>query len=807
MDRYCDGSARKQFFGFGWEFHYGDMGYDEAARTDDGFREVQLPHDWLMDYEASEKDEKSGSMNWKYGVGIYRKRFLIDEKASGRDIRLLFDGVYQDSTVYVNGHEAGHNFYGYIPFEYDITPFIRPGEENTVVVRVNNADQPNTRWYSGSGITRDVWIMDLADEHVAYNGSYIVTDSIDNGFAALTASFEIEKSFEGTSDCRITQTIIDPDGREILRLNDDISLCGPGCVQLTKHFSLRGAMLWSVDESYLYRCVTRVIAGGEKVDEYETVFGIRTIRFDAMKGFLLNGKSVKIHGMAIHNDAGQLGAAVPIKVWERRFRKLKAMGCNGIRTAHNPADPMILDLMDRMGIVCMDEFFDEWTICKWSKSRGNPDVPPRGYAEHFAEDHVRDCETIIRRDRNHPCVVLWSVGNECEEVYTVDGYEVMAELRDICHRMDPTRPVTEGTNLLAHNSKYTYEKFMEQEDVKGCNWFNIWLDRAELFYEPDKIAHPDWPILITETGVLHGGRGRYDIVQRRGKGGPFARPYYSAPVEAGKHERQVLTKDYISGVFYWTGVAYMGESPYPNRGGEGSPVDLAGFVNDCWYFYKSLWKRDEPVVHILPHWNLDIEEGTVIPVVCYTSCASAELFVNGKSYGEKAYLYPAFGIDEWPKFDRTKPFANTDDLFLTWDVPYVKGEITVLGYDREGREIARHEVRTVGEAAAIQAKSDTGVLKADGRDVAQIEISLLDEKGDLAVLSDNELTIKVTGGGRLLAADNGCGKDHTMGRSEKHRAYYGLLLAVIQADRSGEDIEAEITSPGLKGTKVTIKCE
>lgn len=808
MELHLVKQERHEFFGFGWTFHYGDLDIHEAEQGEKDFSPVTLPHDWLMDYEANGPDEKSGSMNWKYGVGIYRKEFIIDKSNKNRIISLLFDGVYQDATVYLNGEKLGNNYYGYIPFEFDITNKVNIGEVNTLLVRVDNSAQPNTRWYSGSGITRDVWISSLPPIHVASNGTYIVTDSLENNIASLSITTEISNSAAADSEIEIKNKIYSPDGLLIASMSEKMTIgAGLNNALIKQNLSIRNALLWSPEHPCMHQMITEIIVDGIIEDQYVTPFGIRTLYFDADKGLLINKEHIKIHGMAIHNEAGQLGAAVPIKVWKRRFEKLKGMGCNAIRTAHNPADPLILYLMDTMGLLCMDEFFDEWTICKWSKSRGTKEVPPRGYAEHFDRLHIKDSETIIRRDRNHPCVILWSVGNECEEVNTVDGWEVMKELRDICHRMDPTRPVTEGTNMLAHNSKYTYEKFMEYQDVRGFNWVNIWNDRAELFYEPDKIRHPAAPMVITETGGIPGSRGNYPLPQRRtGPTGPFrSSPYYAWPVEASKHMRFIETRDYISGVFYWTGVDYMGESPYPFRSGEISPVDLAGFIRDNWYFYRSLWMRNEPTVHLLPHWNMDVEKGKIIPVICYTSCPSVELFLNGKSYGEKAYLYPDVGIDEWPNFDLTKPHANTDDLFLSWDVPFEEGELIAIGYDREGHEIARHEVRTFKEAKEINLKCDSACIKADGRDIAQLEISLTDEDGNLVMTAENELVVKVTGSGHLLVLENGNSTDHTMGKCETRKVHYGLLLAVIQSNRDeAGTIYVEVEGNGFKPRTLEI---
>lgn len=802
-----EGNERDELFSPDWQFHFGDLSLERISRGEGDWRTVDLPHDWCMDYLAEGQDPLTKAMDWRFGVGMYKKEFLLADRFKDMTITLHFEGAYEDSSVWLNGKSLGNHYYGYTPFEYDITSFVEFGKPNLVVVRVDNSEQPNSRWYSGSGITRDVWLRVTDKVHVASFGTYITTDSIDNGTAQLTIRTEIDN--DGSEDARIqlVTKVCDHKGKLWAQVKDEI-LIGAACkgVTLKQNVAIKDPFLWSADAPYLYDIIISIEKNGVAADTYTTPFGIRTIRFDADHGFFINSVHQKINGMAIHNDAGALGAAVPVKVWERRLKRLKECGVNGIRTAHNPCDPQLMDLMDRMGFYVMDEFFDEWTHVKSSKARCLPDIVSHGYAERFDKLHVTDAEIIMRRDRNHPCVVTWSAGNEVEEVYDVNGFEIMREFREICHRVDPTRPVTQGTNMLSKNSQYTYEPFLAEQDLKGLNWINLWMDRAELFHEPDKIKHPDWPMLVTETGVLHGSRGNYPIIPRRSNGqqSHWNRSYYSVPVEVAKYIRFIETRDYISGVYYWTGVDYMGESMYPKRGSDGALVDMAGFISDSYYFFKSIWLRNEPTVHIYPHWNMDVEPGTVIPVICYTSCATVELFVNGKSYGEKAYLYPAKGIDFWPNFDLTKPQANTDDLFLSWDVPYNPGVIEAVGYDRQGNEIARHTIKTVGSAVAIKAQADTIKLKAGRRDLAHIEISLLDQDGNLSILSNAELMVTVSGAGKLLAMDNGNPSDHTLAKSIKRQAHYGLLCAYIQAADQPGELRVSVQGNGLQKAELCI---
>jgi beta-galactosidase len=807
MVRKYEGNEREQLFSLDWQFHFGDLTPEMISRGEGDWSPVDLPHDWCMDYPAAEEDPLTRAMNWRFGVGMYKKEFILGDKVNGKSITLHFEGAYQDSSVWLNGHFLGNHFYGYTPFEYDITPYIKFGEPNLVIVRVDNSEQPNSRWYSGSGITRDVWLRVTDKVHVASFGTYITTDSIDNGAAELTIRTEIDNDGSEDAQVQLITRVCDQEGKLWAQVEDEIKI-GAACkgVTIKQNVTIKDPILWSAGNPYLYDVFSIVVNNGTVVDTYKTPIGIRTIKFDPERGFIINNVREKINGMAIHHDAGALGAAVPVKVWERRLRKLKECGVNGIRTAHNPCDPQLMDLMDRMGFYVMDEFFDEWTHVKDSKARSQPGIVSHGYAERFDKLYAADAESIMRRDRNHPCVVIWSVGNEVEEVYDVNGYEIMRKLRELCHRIDPTRPVTQGTNMLAKNSEYTYEAFLAEQDLKGFNWINLWKDRAELFHEPDKIKHPDWSMLVTETGVLNGSRGGYQVIPRRSgeQRNHWRRPYYSIPVEASKYIRFIETRDYIAGAYYWTGVSYMGEAMYPRRGSDGAIVDLSGFITDAFYFYKSIWKRNEPIVHILPHWNMDVEPGTIIPVLCYTSCATAELFLNGKSYGEKAYLYPAKGIDYWPNFDLTKPYANTDDLFLAWDVPYEPGVIEAVGYDREGNEIARHTIRTVGKPVKICAQADTKTLKADRRDLAHIEISLLDGDGNLSILAKEELTVTVTGAGRLKAMDNGNPLDHTLGSSSKRCTHYGLLCAYVQAADYPGKLNITIEGKGLEKAELTI---
>lgn len=814
MKPYLSGKEPRctECFDFDWYFYHGEKEVEPGECDVSLFRKVQLPHDWSLDYPFSQRAPSCGSGGYvETGIGWYRKIFRISEDAlqSGEDISgdgnrggkifLRFDGAYMLVNVWLNGIWLGRHVYGYTPFEWEITGILnRPGQDNVLDVRVDNSAQPNSRWYSGSGITRDVWVYRVQSNHIMPYGVWVQQPVVSEEKAKLRIETRISLQ-PHVEDARVETTVFPP--------RDDSSVAGSHSVKLSEaavcqELEIEAPMLWSPETPNLYTVATKLYLGDVLVDEVYTRTGIRSAAFHKEKGFLLNGRPYKINGVCLHHDGGCAGAAVPIEVWERRLGKLKEMGANAVRMAHNPPDAALLHLCDKEGFLVMDEAFDEWSILK-GKEFGSNTHESRGYSEWFDECHEEDLRAMLLRDRNHPSIVIWSIGNEVPEQQSENGAQIARHLIDICREYDKERAITQANDQICSEPYPAKEDFLQELDVVGYNYVGRWRMRAETFYDEDKRAYPDWCMIGTENNGTGGVRGEYPL-QTPEEAGWWKLPYYSVPVGIGKLLRYTMSHDYVAGDFMWTGVDYLGEAHWPERSSSAGALDTCGFEKDGFYLYQSIWKREKPMVHLFPHWNLDIEEGTIIPVLCYTSCDSVELLLNGKSYGRKAYAYPAYGMTkEYGHFDKPLLFANTGDLFLSWDVPYEPGHIEAIGYCN-GKEAARHSIRTANAPARLHTSCYQDRLAADGRSVAQIEVTVYDADGNFCPQADSEITFTVEGRGRLIGVDNGNSASHESMRAGHIHAFHGKALALIRSDGEKGECLIKITSPGLMESIVKI---
>ena len=813
---------QKETFNLNWFFYLGEEEKTPGDKDTAGYRPVKLPHDWSLEYPFDEAARSCGSGGYvRTGTGWYKKIFRVNPDAvkDGRAV-LHFEGAYMLAQVWLNGQSLGRHVYGYTPFEWDITDLLKTdGSENVVDVKVDNSAQPNSRWYSGSGITRNVWICGMKDIHVAPYGVWIRQPEVSEEQAQIHMETRVcvnhrnRASYEGTApeendEITVETGIYAPDGSLCMQERTAQSQqIGAGVREellFCQDFLLESPVLWDTENPALYKAVTKIYKDGLLLDEVCTVTGFRNVRFDSTQGFLLNGVRVKLNGVCVHHDGGCAGAAVHPQIWERRLEKLKAMGVNAVRMSHNPPDPALLDLCDRMGLMVMDEAFDEWRIMK-GKELGSNTHESRGYSEWFDSCHEEDMRLMLLRDRNHPSIIIWSIGNEVPDQTVPEGYLTARHLKSICRELDPERLVTQANDQICAEPRAAAEEFLNELDVVGYNYVDRWRTRAETLYDDDKRTHPDWCVIGTENGSLGGVRGEY-LLDMKEKAGWWKMPYYSAPVKIGKLLHFTMTHDYVAGDFMWTGVDYLGEAHWPARSSSAGVLDTCGFEKDSYYFYQSIWKRPEPMAHLLPHWNPEVEEGTIIPVLGYTSCESAELFLNGKSYGRKAYAYPAYGMTErYGHFDKAPVPVNTDDLFLSWDVPYIPGYIELVGY-MDGREAVRHTVRTAGEPAAVKLNCYRSEMKGDGLDIAQIEAEILDEHGILCVQADTKLTFTVQGPGYAAAVDNGNPEGMESLRGSCIYAFHGRAYVIIQSDetKNGDTCTVCLEAEGLPGAAVTV---
>ena len=780
-------ARQMQSFDRDWKFQFGDVPGAERPEWDDAhWRLLDVPHDWSIEGVSAGPDSEgpfdrkspggtgAGALNG--GIGWYRKSFTLPADAQGQRVFVQFDGVYMDSEVWLNGISLGRHPYGYTSFQYDLTPHVKFGATNILAVRVN-VQQPCSRWYSGAGIYRHVRLVLTDPLHIAPWGVYVTTPEVSASEAKVRVRTSIGNT--GATDTTVTlSTTLTAPAPSIMPPREDQAthvVPAGGTYEFDQLLKVDNVQRWSVERPALYQAHSVIRAGGQRKDAGATFFGIRTITFTPEDGFLLNGKRVQIHGVCNHHDLGPLGAAVNRRAIERQLEILKGMGCNAIRTSHNPPAPELLDACDRLGFLVMDEAFDEWII---PKSRMK-----FGYGRFFNEWSERDLVSMLHRDRNHPSVILWSIGNEIKEQAAANGGAMAQRLADICHREDPTRPVTSGCNKVGSAVANGFAKAL---DVLGLNYFT-----NEYQAQRGKV------LVAAETSSALSSRGEYGL-ERKADGQVEIRtqsknqcasydldcPGWGLPAEASL--LALKNAPWVTGEFVWTGFDYFGEpTPFgwPSRSSYFGIMDLCGFPKDRYYLYQSQW-TDQPMVHVLPHWDWPGFEGQAIPVWAYSNGESVELFLNGQSLGAQ---------------DRTKQ----QGLHWEWQVPYVPGELKIVAR-REGRVVAEKVVRTAGPPAKLMALVDRPTIQADGDDVAFVEVRVVDRDGNVCPNARSKISIRLQGPGTVAGMDNGDPTCHEPIKATAHTAFHGLCLAVIRAGHEPGAIRLTAAAAGLTSADATI---
>ena len=832
---------RRQDFTADWTFHLGD---DSAASRPDyddtAWRILHLPHDWAIEGEFS-KDNPSGTGGGALpgGIGWYRKTFTVDKADEGKRLYIDFDGVYMNSEVFINGHSLGLRPYGYVSFSYDLTPHIKWGGKNVVAVRVDNAEQPNSRWYSGCGIYRNVWLTKLNPVHIAQWGTFITAEDVSKNSARLNIRTKIQydvaaqlqdsvKQADGTyvvfdseivplADVVLQSRLMDAEGHVVGEVASELQVI-PACPnEVEQEIVVKNPNLWSVNTPYIYKVHSILIdkTTGKVLDNYCTNTGIRTFRFDAQKGFILNGERLKINGVCMHHDLGCLGAAVNIRAIERQLEILQEMGCNGIRCSHNPPSPELLDLCDRMGFIVMDETFDMWRKRKTAHD----------YSRYFNEWHERDLTDLILRDRNHPSVFIWSIGNEVLEQWSDAKADTLTleqanlilnfghdqsmlakegemsvnslltkKLADMVKALDSTRPVTAGCNEPNPNNHLFRSGAL---DLIGFNYHDDWFAGV-----PEKF--PGKPFIVAESVSALMTRGYYRMPSDETVICPerWDKPYFDDSFSCSSYDnchvpwgnshegtmRHVKNNDFISGQYVWTGFDYLGEpTPYgwPARSSYFGIVDLAGFPKDVYYLYQSEWHPEKKVLHLFPHWNW--APGQDIDMWAYYNNADeVELFVNGESQGV-----------------RTK---GKDDFHVVWRVKYEPGVVKVVSR-KDGKAVLEKEIHTAGEPAQIRLTADRNEIKSDGRDLSFVTVEVLDKDGNLCPNADNQIMFDVQGAGFIAGVDNGSPVSMEKFKADHRKAFYGKCLVVVQSDGKSGGIKLTATSEGLKTAVTAIKAK
>ncbi|MBN2611045.1 MAG: DUF4982 domain-containing protein [Bacteroidales bacterium] len=787
-------------FDANWKFAPGD--FPNASKnefSDANWRMLDVPHDWSIELENDKDAPGGGSIGFfPTGTGWYRKTFDVLKYNPDKKYSIEFDGIYMNSEVWINGTYLGKRPYGYSSFSYDLTGLLK-SKGNLVAVRVDNSKQPNSRWYTGSGIYRHVRLVETDKLHFKKWRVFYYTKSIENEKAAIHLEAKVaNENNQAIQDVTIRQSILDQEGNELAFGLTQVTVNAKSSFKAEHEIEIASPLLWSVESPNLYTLKSAILVDGKETDCVFTNLGIRTIAYDIDKGFLLNGQQVKMKGVNLHHDGGPVGAAVPERVWERRLEILKEGGCNAIRTAHNPMAPEFYDLCDKLGFLVMDEAFDEWMHGKREYS----------YKLYFKDWYEQDLKAMVYRDRNHPSVVMWSVGNEVPDQSSKGGPEIARKLINICKEADPTRLVTAGNDrIVADDNPATEEYLAEFEDeIVGYNYPDRWHERRELNYHQDKQKHPDRRVVATESGGMGGIRGSYYMGDNPDK--IQAGYTHGRIIDVEQRWKFTLLYDYVIGDFMWTGIDYYGESwRWPSRGASSGYLDNCGFPKDGYYFFKSIW-TEKPTLHLLPHWNLSAgqaglkgREGQVVPVLCFTNCDTVELFLNGKSYGEKYLEFPRKGNTEsWNKPEDGKVYTTTGDLHLSWDVVYEPGELVAKG-KKDGKEYIYRRV-TAGEPFQIRLSADRDQIKANPSDVAHITVEVLDKDGNIVPTADNLIEFEVEGA-EIIGVENGNMRDLSSPKAKERKAFNGLCLAIVQAKKPGK-ITVKAVSEGLKSTVVNI---
>jgi len=753
-------------FDFNWKFLKADA--NDAHKidyNDANWLPVNLPHDWSI--EGPFAKENAGGKSGGYvplGIGWYRKHFSVNPDHKARKAFIQFDGIYKNSDVWINGHHLGKRWCGYIGFQYDLTEHINWDSPNLIAVRVDNSKQ-TCRWYSGSGIYRHVWLT-IADKlHVAHWGAYVTTPEVSADSAAVNIKTAVQNEYTVSKRTDLRTVILDRRGRRVAEARSNHALEPGEQFEFSQNFVVNRPILWSADSPNLYHAHTLVFDNQKLVDKYVTPFGVRRITWDSNKGLFVNDKPVLLKGVCIHHDLGSLGAAFGDRAMERRLEILKDAGCNAIRTSHNPPAPGLLDMCDRMGFLVIDEAFDKW-----------------GGANHptWSEDWKTDLTSMLRRDRNHPSIILWSVGNEVRQQRSGDndGPEMLKMLVDFVHQTEPTRKVTCGA-FPQYNPA-----FVKEMDIAALNYQEQWFDEY-------RSEDPNIIILSSESYVYYRGKGDTH------KAFHPVNPWLDA-----------LNNDFVVGTFYWTGIDYLGEAVagWPFHGWNCSLIDTCGFRKPVSYLHQSLWS-DQPMVHIavmddsldvptptkshwdwpkmVSHWTLPHLEAKDVKVVTFTNCQTVELFVNDKSHG-------------------TKSLADFEDRMMTWKIPYEPGIIKAIAKG-PGRILRVQELQTAGKPARILLIPDRDAIRADGQDLCHVEVVVIDANGILVPHASNLINFHLTGPAKIVGVDNGDLTSEESYKTPKRKAYYGKCLVILQSTGKLGRILLTAKSPGLATDGFTIK--
>ncbi len=768
-------------FDAAWKFHLGDVtGAQATTFNDTSWTALNVPHDWSIS-QPFEQNSPAGSGGGYLGggVGWYRKTFTLPSSSSGQRVIVQFDGTYMDSTVYMNGTQICARPYGFISYECDFTSSAKSGGSNVLAVRLNN-QQPSSRWYSGSGIFRHTWLKTVNSVRVAYTGTQVSTPQVSATSATVNLSVTLQNDGSSAQSATVASSILDSTGTQVTTGSSMPTMIGsatngtPGTATVTQTMTVSNPKIWSLTSPTLYSVVTAVAVGGAVIDTYTTSFGIRTFAFDANNGFTLNGESVKLNGTCNHNDLGALGAAVNTRAIEKRLQMLKDMGANALRTSHNPPAPEFLDIADRLGFLVMDEAFD----C-WDQGKNTYD-----YGRFFNQWGTTDIGAMVMRDRNHPSIIIWSIGNEIPDD---NNATVAGSLITAVKAKDTTRVIGQAFAAASPGAAVA-----PLEGVVGLNY-------APYVYNSLHSSNPTWKFFASESSSAVRSRGIYELpvtsnilTSSTNQCSSYDNSVVSWGTSAEGSWKSVNTSNFIAGEFIWTGFDYIGEpTPYgwPSKSSYFGAIDTAGFPKDIYYFYQSRWNYSGPtMVHITPMDWTSWTAGESVPVYVYSNADSVELFLNGTSLGSK-------NVDPKP--------ADANSGHLQWSVTFATGTLEAKA-TKGGAVVATDTVQTAGAAAAVSLTVDRAAIAADGLDLAYVEADVVDSKGVLVPQAGNEITFSVTGPGALVGVDDGDSINHESYKGTSHAAFSGKALAIVQATTTPGMVTVQATSGTLTAGKASF---
>jgi len=762
VNNYDGARATTTSFDSDWKFHLGEVSGAQGATFDDSaWTSLDVPHDWsiaLPFNQSSTATYEGGYLDG--GIGWYRKTFTIPAAAAGQKLFVQFDGTYMDSTVYLNGTQVCARPYGYSSYECDITSNAKTGTSNVLAVRLNN-QTPSSRWYSGSGIYRHTWLKTVNPVRVAYTGTQVSTPTVSTSSATVNIEVTVQNDTTSTAAVSVTSSDRDSSGTEVAKATSDATSVAAGkTADVAQTTTVTNPKLWSPATPNVYSVVTTVSSGGSVVDTYTTPLGIRTFAFDADSGFTINGQKMKLNGTCNHHDLGALGAAVNTRAIEKRLQMLKEMGGNALRTSHNPPAPEFLDLADRIGFVVMDEVFDCWYAGKHTYD----------YGRFFDSWYDRDVQGFVARDRNHPSVIIWSIGNEVPQA---SDKATVTKLIASVHAQDTTRPT-----IQAYPAWVTSGIPTGLEDLVGINY-------APERYDSFHAANPAYKLLASETSSGFRSRGIYNNANNQESSYETAWAGWGASAE--QSWKNVNTRDWIAGEFIWTGFDYIGEPTpheWPSRSSYFGLIDTANFPKDIYYFYQAHWNWNGPtMVHLVPmnwtNWNT----GSNVKVMVYSNADSVEVFLNDVSKGSKT--------------------NSSSTGHLEWSIPFAAGTLEARA-TKGGTVVATDKVQTAGAATTLGAKADRASIRADGRDLSFVEIHVVDAQGVIVPNANNAITFSVSGPGTLVGVDNGDPTNHESFKGTSHTAFSGKALAIVQSTGTAGSITLKATSGSLTAATAVI---